>query len=78
VTDSKPGAWNGAGETNLNSRMTWQQVDQMRAEYDAGLASGYALAGKYGISTSQAHNIVSRKHWTKRPESLVERQGVGQ
>ena len=50
------------GEANRNAKLSWDLVASLRADRSAGM-SELALAAKYGVSKSQAHNIVSGKVW---------------
>lgn len=53
-----------AGESSLHAKLTQDQVAEMRRRWDAGEATQAALAAEYGVSKSQAHNIVHRKNWS--------------
>ena len=49
-----------AGERNTKAVLTPEIVQQIRAEHGVPVRK---LATKYGISKSQAHNIVAREQW---------------
>lgn len=50
------------GERQGSSKLTAEQVRQIRAECDSG-EFRYVVAAKHGISRSQADNIANRRHW---------------
>jgi hypothetical protein len=50
------------GERNGFAKLTAPIVRQIRADRKAGMVLK-ELAGRYGISQSQAHNIVKRRQW---------------
>jgi hypothetical protein len=54
------------GEANGRAVLTEAQVHQLRAEYVKGSPTHgtLALAKKYGIGKSQAHNIIKGLQWT--------------
>jgi len=62
-TSFKPGTQ--TGENNLNSKLTWEKVREMRARHRAGLAYGglKKLATEYGIAYITAQKIVGNKLW---------------
>ena len=51
------------GSGNSNSKLTEDQVIEMRQDYENG-ATGPEIAEKYGIHRSYAISIVNRKFWT--------------
>ncbi len=51
------------GARNGRAKLSWDQVQAMRAEYALGGISERALAKKYGIGKSQAHDIVAGHKW---------------
>ncbi len=55
------------GESNPAAKMTEVTVREMREIYENGDASHPFLARKYGISTSAAWHIVTRKTWKHVP-----------
>lgn len=50
------------GEANGAAHATAETVASIRAEHAAG-ATQASLAAKFGISRTQVHRIVHRKHW---------------
>jgi HNH endonuclease len=50
------------GEFNNSAKLSWPIVREIRARRGAGLKL-QEIADLYGISMSQAHNIVSNKQW---------------
>lgn len=54
----------GYGENHLNSKLTAQQVMDMRDRYDAGGVTFAQLGREYRIHEVTARNIIRRKHWT--------------
>jgi hypothetical protein len=53
-----------SGSTHGNSKLTESKVLEIRARYEAGGVSQYALAADYGVGVMQINRIVNRKHWT--------------
>jgi len=51
------------GERNSHSKLTKADVRQIRADYAAGLASGKALAKKYGMHDTTIYDVINRKSW---------------
>ena len=54
------------GEKNGNSKLTEQDVLDLRTMYTLGFTSGY-LAGQFGINRSTVCNILKRKWWKHIP-----------
>jgi hypothetical protein len=52
-----------AAQGNYNAKLTWDQVEGMRARWDRGEVTQAALALEYELGKSQVHNIVRRKQW---------------
>lgn len=52
-----------AGEFNANVKLTEDTVRRIRAEYNAGGISTYALAAKYGVTRPNIGYIVNHKTW---------------
>jgi DNA invertase Pin-like site-specific DNA recombinase len=52
------------GESNGRSRLTVEDVYEIRRVLDSGGASQAQLAAKYGITTSQVGRIHSRQSWS--------------
>ena len=55
------------GERHAQARLTWAQVEAIRAEYVKGVFGFKKLGQKYGVSPSLVTLIVQRKIWTRRP-----------
>jgi hypothetical protein len=55
------------GEAHGKAKLTETTVLSMRAEYKTGMTSYPKLAAKWGISTSTAHRIVTRRTWKHLP-----------
>lgn len=53
------------GAAHCNSKLTWEQVAEMRAAYAAGNVSMAALGRRYGIGGPTVFRIVRGKSWTK-------------
>lgn len=51
------------GESNNNSKISEQDVREIRAQWDSGGTTQTALAEKYGVTVSSIHLIVHRKTW---------------
>lgn len=47
------------------SKLTWEQVTEIRASYIKKYGTGAALARKYGVSPSTISCIVKNKIWIK-------------
>jgi hypothetical protein len=60
------------GEGVKTSKLTWQQVDAIRAEYATGKSTQTALAVKHGVSQGVIGNIIHNRTW-KRPKPEPER-----
>jgi len=58
---------NQNGELGNNSRLTNEQILEIRKTYKETLTSQEELAAKYGISQSQISNIVLGKEWKHLP-----------
>jgi DNA invertase Pin-like site-specific DNA recombinase len=58
---TKPGC---EGEDHWNSKLSEEEVQEIRRVYDKGIISQAELAIKYGVSRSTIHKIVKRKLWT--------------
>lgn len=50
------------GELQAHAKLTAAQVREMRTKADAGV-SRRTLAREYGVSTTQAHRIVTKEDW---------------
>ena len=51
------------GEDHAQAKLTWEQVRQIRTEFEAGGITKAALARRHGIGACQAGNILRGKHW---------------
>lgn len=51
-----------SGERQAHAKLTQAQVREMRDKAEAGM-SRRALAREYGISTTQAHRVVTKEDW---------------
>lgn len=51
------------GERSGNTELTADDITELRARYAAGGISQLALARHYGISQSEAWNIIHRRRW---------------
>jgi hypothetical protein len=51
------------GSNNPNSKLTQQEVDEIRATYKSGVMYQYQLADLYGISQAQVSLIIRRESW---------------
>lgn len=51
------------GEKNSNSKLTAEQVAQMRAEYGHGNCTMKQLAVTYGVHSGTVWNIINNKTW---------------
>lgn len=51
------------GEANSASRLTLEDVIQIRRLWDCNLATRQQLADEYGVSSGCIYGIVSRKNW---------------
>lgn len=54
------------GEAHTGSRLTWEQVQEIRRAYTKGDIFQYELAAQYGISQGQISDIISGKAWRHR------------
>lgn len=51
------------GEANPRARLTWSDVEAIRALYGRGSLSQQALAERFGVSRSAIGDIVRGQHW---------------
>jgi hypothetical protein len=51
------------GEGNLNARLTWESVREIRRRWADGGVTQQALAVEYGMGKSQINNIVHGRQW---------------
>jgi hypothetical protein len=51
------------GEKGPGAKLTWEQVNEMRARYAAGGTSYSRLARQYGVSAGHIGGIIRRKFW---------------
>jgi hypothetical protein len=51
------------GETNTNSKLTEQDVIEIRGLYAVGTITQYALANVYGVAQSTINRIINREKW---------------
>jgi hypothetical protein len=56
------------GEENGAAKLTWEDVDEIRARYEAGGISQEALATEYDVTQTAIYRIVRGKTWQKRAE----------
>lgn len=61
------GKWWLRGENNPHTKVTWEQVDEIRNIYANGQISCRKLGEKYGLSADGVHAIVSGRNW--KPEN---------
>lgn len=54
------------GEEHHSSKLTWDEVGEIRSRYANTEASQYDLASEYGVSASTVGEIVRREIWTER------------
>ena len=54
-----------SGENHHNSRLTWAQVDAIRAAYEPGVVTTRQLGQKYGVSNTTIKNILTGKVWKR-------------
>ena len=52
-----------SGDKCHNARLTWDIVNQIRAEYADGGVSQRELGAKFGVSNVQINRIVNNKNW---------------
>lgn len=70
LVDAKGNAQNRdhlTGELNPLSKLTYDQVSEIRFIYDHSDMSVRDISNAYGISKSQIHNIISNNSWKNQP-----------
>lgn len=60
------------GEENLNSKLTADQVNAIRAEYAEGNATVRSIARKYGVGHITVRRIIKGEAWTHLPHEPME------
>lgn len=65
------------GENSATSKLTEDEVQQIRCLYGTGNCSQSALARQYSVSVQQVSNILHRKSWAHLPELPEEKQFDG-
>ncbi|MDO8751575.1 MAG: hypothetical protein Q7K03_10615 [Dehalococcoidia bacterium] len=63
LTDKKPLGWAHRGERSTSSKLTWEQVEAIRAAYSNGVATYRQLGQRYGITGGLVGLIVRRLVW---------------
>jgi hypothetical protein len=58
------------GEDHGCSKLTWEQVGEIRREYSNGKVKQSNLARRYSVGVATIHNIVKNKAWTKQPAMI--------
>lgn len=58
---ARPGG--AKGERNHLTKLTEQQVAEIRARYQPGYGTAAALAREYGVTSENVQSIVHRKSW---------------
>jgi group I intron endonuclease len=56
-----------SGEKGSGAKLTWEEVREMRAIYDRGEMGQAALARRFAVGDTAAHNVVKRKTWINDP-----------
>lgn len=69
LADRKKHGTEMIGDRNGRSRLTWEQVREMRNECSGEYGDFSRLERKYGIANSQVHEIIKRKSWWPEPEA---------
>ena len=72
VYSHKPRA---SGEAHHNSKLTWAQVDEMRALYATGKHSIASLAARYNVTRANASFIVKWRTWRTKDSPAPEFPG---
>lgn len=62
--DKKRDGTHQTGERHNNHRLTWDEVDQIRALYEAGGVTQAALAKKFNVTRGNIGHIVRYEAWT--------------
>ncbi len=61
--DAPPGAFQRRGERAAKSKLTQEQVDEIRRVRKKNGASCAVLASKYGVTRQAIHSIVTLRSW---------------
>lgn len=51
------------GESNSQSKLTWEIAGEIRRRYQSGGVSQRSLASEYGVNQSQVYRIVNNLRW---------------
>lgn len=50
---------------NTTTKLSWEQVDAIKRQYEADEYNQYELAVMYGVTQTTIHNVVKGKHYSK-------------
>lgn len=54
------------GENNVNSKLTWENVDEIRQRYADGDTDLYAMQEEYGVKYKTLWEVVNNKSWIRK------------
>jgi hypothetical protein len=63
------------GEDAPHAKLTWGQVDEIRALYADGNVGKGTLAKKYGVNKCAIKDIIAYRHWNPENDPRVKEEG---